>query len=925
MSGMKVAFQLRRRPGRGQALALLLPTRDADALLGLCARLGLDPAGRVHNVSGGLLLTLDDPTTRPTPGAVRLRALAANLFLPADADLIPALLDDEAEGLARDRGLIFLPGGQILGFDPKAPLDPSALLSATQGPRRAWKPLPRPTLLADRIEEIVIDWPVDQPESILDAGNESIGTEEPRPADSSAAARIAGNAALGAGRGMVWLGQTLGLQGLARLGAEWIKGAMGIAPRLSETVLGRQAAALRSLLQEFREGDPERALRRALPLSEPGGPRGAGTAVGDQLPNHDLSYSLNKLLEPAGRGTATGVWHGGHDLFTELTQEYRKAAEKAIRGGDHRRAAFIYGRLLRDYREAAHALLRGGLHHDAAVLLLAKLDDRREAARAFEAAGEFDRAVELYRQMGEHVEAGDLLRRIGEEDAALAEFFQAASRLATAGRGHLAAGELLLAKTGRSNLAMAYFYAGWARRPDGNAIPCALRMAKLHAEANDVAAFHTLLDQADAFFAPPGNDHAAGQFYNEVARLARQESLGEAREALRERALMGLAYKLRQLARPGARPGTFLPTLLGRHGTWPASVVSDASFAVAAATRTPPEERKRPPVHSSAWSQRFRVGVGVVTAVTSTPESGEVFLGFAGGEVYCFRPELSEVVLVASYHLPVAALGVDPDGSSLVVLRAGAGSMAALSTYARLPDGSFRNLLGTTVADVNEPWLTPILPGESDDFVGLWDGTALKLLTVATLNSWGITIVPNREPAPSAALLVARPRGDDAEPAVLLNDGLSWSLINDRTAFWQRSPLSWRPWLPDDSHLMSVPLSWLSRASDRDHLEMAGLGPSGNAHWARLNLAEEGFQMLATNVQTRAGGYLAAALVRSGLIAAVSPTRIEWLRGGAERFTLVAASESAIPSAVACAGSRRTGELIVVCGDGYIARIPSPV
>jgi tetratricopeptide (TPR) repeat protein len=922
---MKVAFQLRRRPGRGQAIALLLPSGDAEALLGLCSRLGLDPSGRVYPVAGGILLTLDDPTTRPTPGAVRLRALAANLFLPADAALIPALLDDEAEGLARDRGLIFLPGGRILGFDLKRPLDPSTLLSADPVPRRDWKPLPKPTPLADRIEEIVIDWPADQPESVLDAGNESIGTEEPRPEDSSAAARIAGNAALGAGRGMVWLGQTLGLQGLARLGAEWIKGAMGIAPRLSEAVLGRQAAALRSLLQEFREGDPERALRRALPLSEPGGPRGAGIATGDQLPTQDLSYSLNKLLEPSGRGGPTGVWQGSHDLLVELTQEYRKAAEKAIRNGDYRRAAFIYGRLLRDYRGAAHALLRGGLHHDAAVLLLAKLDDRREAARAFEAAGEFDRAVELYRQMGEHLEAGDLLRRIGEEDAALTEYFQAANRLAVSGRGHLAAGELLLAKTGRADLAMAYFYAGWARRPDGNAIQCALRMAALHAEANDVAAFETLLDQADTFFAPPGNDHAAGQFYNEVARLARHEALAESREALRDRAMMGLAFKLRQLARPGARPGTFLPTLLGRHGTWPASVVSDASFAVTAATRTPPDERKRSAVHCSAWARRFRVGVGVVTAVTSASESGDVFLGFAGGEVYCFRPERSEVVLVANYHLPVAALGVDPQGKSVVVLRAGPGSMAILSTSERLPDGSFRLLLSTPVADVNEPWLTPVLPGEADDFVGLWDGTALSLLTVATLNSWGNTIVPRREPAPSAALLVARPRGDDAEPAVLLNDGLSWSLINDRTAAWQRSPLSWRPWLPDDSHLMSVPLSWLSSVGDRDHLELAGLGPNGTAHWASLNLAEEGFQMLATNVQTREGGYLAAAIVRSGLIAAVSPTRIEWLRGGAERFTVVATSEDALPSAVACAGSRRTGELIVVCGDGYIARSTSPV
>ena len=135
---------------------------------------------------------------------------------------------------------------------------------------------------------------------------------------------------------------------------------------------------------------------------------------------------------------------------------------------------------------------------------------------------------------------------------------------------------------------------------------------------------------------------------------------------------------------------------------------------------------------------------------------------------------------------------------------------------------------------------------------------------------------------------------------MLLNDGLGWSLINGRPAAWRRSTLSWRPWLPDDSHLMSVPLSWSADLGDSDHLELAGLGPNGNAHWASLNLADGGFQLLASNVQTRPGGYLAAALVRPGLVAAVSPNRIEWLRGGAERFTILGRPTPRIPSAVAC-------------------------
>ncbi len=82
-----------------------------SALLAVCTRLGLDPSGRVHDVAGGFLLKLDRPPTVPIPGATRLRALATDFYLPVDAVLVPALLDDEAAGLVRDGGLVFLPGG----------------------------------------------------------------------------------------------------------------------------------------------------------------------------------------------------------------------------------------------------------------------------------------------------------------------------------------------------------------------------------------------------------------------------------------------------------------------------------------------------------------------------------------------------------------------------------------------------------------------------------------------------------------------------------------------------------------------------------------------------------------------------------------------------------------------------------------------
>src|SRR5205085_8731979 len=106
------------------------------------------------------------------------------------------------------------------------------------------------------------------------AGGRGIAREEPRPEESGASARVAGGATLAAGRAMLWLGSALGLRGLAGMGARWVGRAVTLVPRLSESLLGAQEAALRELLREFREGDVESALRHALPLGDPGA--GAG-------------------------------------------------------------------------------------------------------------------------------------------------------------------------------------------------------------------------------------------------------------------------------------------------------------------------------------------------------------------------------------------------------------------------------------------------------------------------------------------------------------------------------------------------------------------------------------------------------------------------------------------------------------------------
>src|SRR4051794_37487405 len=122
---MKVPYRLRRRAEPAPAAALLLPAHRADELARLVVALELDIFPSVYAVADGFLVRLPRPVERAVPGVVRLRSLADNLSLPADADLAPGLLDDEAADLVRRRGLVFLPGDRVLEFTPQRPLSPA--------------------------------------------------------------------------------------------------------------------------------------------------------------------------------------------------------------------------------------------------------------------------------------------------------------------------------------------------------------------------------------------------------------------------------------------------------------------------------------------------------------------------------------------------------------------------------------------------------------------------------------------------------------------------------------------------------------------------------------------------------------------------------------------------------------------------------
>jgi tetratricopeptide (TPR) repeat protein len=691
-----------------------------------------------------------------------------------------------------------------------------------------------------------------------------------------------------------------------------IERAVRSVPRLTESILGQQEAALRELLRKFREGKTDEALERALPLGEPGG-RGGGPAGDANLPTHRLSYDLRDLL---GGGGQTSVWLGGQNVQDELAAEYRKAAEAATARGDYRRAAFIYGKLLHDYRLAAAVLERGGLHHDAALLYLHKLADEPAAARAFEAAGEIDRALHLYRQRGEHELAGDLLRRAGEDDMALAEYRLAADAL-VARDNHLAAGDLLAVRAGRPDLAEICFRQGWAARPRGSALACLLRLAPLVAHHEGPRDLFTLLDDADEFFASPGYETQAGQFYNELTLLADRPHLAAVRDDLRDRALVALAGKLRQRAAEGGSGAAAVSLLLGQSGRWPAALVRDAD----AALRGPPRPRK-------AAVTRIPTRPGRVSAVAAAAETGVLYLGFASGDVVCFDLRTGAQVVLPHGPGAVTALATDSSGRRVLVVRARDEEMGHLSGHTvqagAVQPGAWRPLLLE-----GEARLTPI-HDDGEGLVGLWNGATLRLLSgpdflpivdVSALLEFDLSDF-------RAGFLLPSP--GRCRLALVAGGRLALFAVKfvRETGFGQPVcvpcgdvEMPWRPGMPAGCSLEAPPLSW--GLTGPRVLELAGASPEGLLFWSAAHLSTAGQVGDCESAFSGDDHYRAAALLGPGAVAGVTRSAVHWLRGGA-RLRVRGTSSAELGDAVACFASPTTAELLVVGATGDVVRVPLP-
>ncbi|MCD0455694.1 soluble NSF attachment family protein [Chryseobacterium sp. LC2016-27] len=116
----------------------------------------------------------------------------------------------------------------------------------------------------------------------------------------------------------------------------------------------------------------------------------------------------------SGKKGGGGNFYLENSLFDRIRNKYEELAEKYIAEKDYTRAAKVYMNLLNDNYRGAKTLEDGGLYNEAAVIYLKKLKNRSEAASCFEKAKQYQKSIELYKELEQKEKVGDLYMQIND-------------------------------------------------------------------------------------------------------------------------------------------------------------------------------------------------------------------------------------------------------------------------------------------------------------------------------------------------------------------------------------------------------------------------------------------------------------------------------------------------------------------------------
>jgi hypothetical protein len=110
-----------------------------------------------------------------------------------------------------------------------------------------------------------------------------------------------------------------------------------------------------------------------------------------------------------------------------------------------------------------------------------------------------------------------------------------------------------------------------------------------------------------------------------------------------------------------------------------------------------------------------------------------------------------------------------------------------------------------------------------------------------------------------------------------------------------------------------------------DHLALAGVDDDGHLYFSDLHFEVGRLLDASTMAFSESIPFLAAAVLRSGVVAGVTSKGVHWLLCDARGLKPLGHTPADLPKAVACFRNARGRELLVVTTDGTLVRIPDLV
>jgi tetratricopeptide (TPR) repeat protein len=421
-------------------------------------RLRVVPVSRQNLRPRGVLVTVPAGSTpNVSLRCLPYSKLAGRLFLPVEAWLDPDISEQELSRLLGPAEYVLHPATGLVGFEPGDLLRVADLLHASPASGRAWDRAHPGIGLARRLTALTPE-EVPSVESVLEEGRGDIGSsaasldelppgpDEPKETGQGMRGILA--------RMVKWLA---GKAPATSDRPTWVDRVRNWAERQltgrDDGLTSKRNRELRRLMRLL-ASDPDQGLKYALPMGG-GAHRGRG-APGDRLVRRETNFDLGRL----GGGQAADFWDVPADYQNQLIARYRELADREVRLGRHRRAAYIYAELLGDLNAAATALMAGHHWREAALLYKQRLSRPWDAARCLEQGGLWAEAIALYEELQAFEQAGDLHKKLEQPDDAAVMYRRAVERARASG-DFLVAARLLDEKLGIVDEALEELAAGW--------------------------------------------------------------------------------------------------------------------------------------------------------------------------------------------------------------------------------------------------------------------------------------------------------------------------------------------------------------------------------------------------------------------------------------------------------------------------------